>query len=83
MNTVSEADVPTQLEQFSIDVQFIAICTAVRIQRETIRTGLKHILPGSEEERPNLLVAIEEKLKRCNTRSTDRAMASRVAWMCR
>src|SRR2546421_13120368 len=62
VNSVAGGDVEGQLVQFSIDVQAVAVCARVGVECEAIGAGLNHISSRSLQQRPELVVAVEEEL---------------------
>ena len=79
MNAMAERNVIGQLVQLAVNIENVSISAAVRVKRECISARLVDVSTSRRQERPNLLITVEEKLKRRDARATDSAVAGWIA----
>ena len=83
MNPMTKGDVVRKLVQLSVDVKRVPVRTRVSVKRKAVGTWLIYIAPGGCEQRANLLAPIKEELERRDAGTSNCAVTSRVAGVCR
>ena len=78
VDAVAERDIVSQLVKLAVNVNVIPINAGVGIERCAVRVRLVHIATGREQQRTNLLAAVEEEFQGCDASAAHGSVACRI-----